>query len=278
MLTLLPSRIAVLLIALAAPLWNMGGRAQAAEVESDADIERESENPVTRFYTLPLRYRGAFDDGFYGLTTDSFEISNAVIPVPLGDEWFLIARTKGAFLSQAPKSQGAHWQEGLNNAQTTLFLSPAQGDGFYWGVGPVISLPTATSTATGTNLWGAGPSVALSWQQTTHWTVALVTNNVWTLGSVPDGSNRSSSLLLNPIISYRFGDGWSLSTSPNITANWASKSGNRWTVPVGAGIGKSFTIGAQPMSLKFETYYNAKRPDRASIWAAQVTLTLLFPR
>jgi hypothetical protein len=201
-----------------------------------------------------------------------------VIPVPLGDDWFLIARSKSAFLSQAPKGQGSSWRNGLNNAQTTLFISPARGNGFYWGVGPVISFPTATNTATGTNRWGAGPSVAFSWQRTEHWTVALVANNVWTLGNFPDGTSRASTLLLNPIVSYRFGDGWSLSTSPNLTANWASKGGNRWTVPVGAGIGKAFRIGTQSVTLKLESYYNAVRPDRASIWSAQITLTFLFPR
>jgi hypothetical protein len=57
-----------------------------------------------------------------------------------------------------------------------------------------------------------------------------------------------------------------------------AKSTNRWTVPVGAGIGKAFKIGAQPMSLKFESYYNAARPDRTSVWTAQLTLTFLFGR
>ena len=95
----------------------------------------------------------------------------------------------------------------------------------------------------------------------------------------PQGRDRTISLLLNPIVSYRFGDGWSLSTSPNITTNWASKSDKRWTVPVGAGIGKAFKIGGQAMTLKLETYYNVVRTgDQASVWAAQLTLTLLFGR
>ena len=252
--------------------------AQQAPVEADAVTARESENPVTRFYTLPLRYKASLDDGFYGATTSTFEISNAVVPVPLGDDWFLIARSKGALVSQAPKSRGVSWENGLNNAETTLFLSPARGNGFYWGAGPVISFPTATTTATGTNRWGTGPSIALSWQQAAHWTVALIANNVWSLGEVPGGGSRASTLLLNPIISYRFGDGWSLSTSPNITADWASKNNNRWTLPIGAGIGKAFRLGTQPVMLKFETYYNAIRPERTSTWEAQLTLTFLFAR
>jgi hypothetical protein len=245
--------------------------AQSPTGLTDSDYERESENPVTHFYTLPLRYKSSFDDGFYNGTTNSIEISNALIPMRLDDDWYLIARSKGAFVSQAPKTQGVSWENGLNNAETTLFFSPARGNGFYWGIGPAISFPTATNSATGTNQWGAGPSIAFTWQRAKHWTVAFVANNIWGLGGA-----SSSRLLLNPILSYRFGNGWSFSTSPNITANLASHSDKRWTVPVGAGLGKAVTIGVQPASLKFEAYYNPVRTDRASTWVAQLTLTFLF--
>jgi hypothetical protein len=270
-------RIASLLVTLAASLWHTDAVAQSAAGDTDAEIERETENPLTRNYTLPLRYKSSFEDGFYGGTTSTLEINNALTPVPLSDDWFLIARSKGAFVSQAPKAQGASWANGLNNAQTTLFLSPARGNVFFWGAGPVISFPTATTSATGNNQWGVGPSIAFGWQPGTHWTLGFVGNNVWSLGSPPDGNGRASNLLLNPIVFYRFGDGWSLSTSPIVTANLA-KSADRWTVPVDAGISKAFKIGAQPMSLKFETYYNAVRPDRTSNWTAEVTLTFLFGR
>jgi hypothetical protein len=253
--------------------------AQSAAEETNTDYERESENPITRFYTLPLRYKSSFEDGFYKATTNSLELSNAVLPVPLGDDWFVIARTKGSFVSQAPKRDGNSWEDGLNDAQTTLFLSPARFAGVFWGAGPVILLPTATNTTTGKSRWGAGPSIALAWQDRVPWTIGFVANNVWSFGSPPSGSNRTNSLLLNPIVSYRFGDGWSVSTSPNITANWVSKGDKRWTIPVGGGIGKSFTIGAQPMTLKFETYYNVARAgDNASVWGTQLTLSFLFGR
>jgi hypothetical protein len=268
-----------LLIGAAVPLWGTEASAQPAHEESNADYERESENPVTRFYTLPLRYKASFEDGFYNATSSSFELSNAVVPIPLDDDWFLISRNKGSFVMQPPKKQGANWEDGLNNAQTTLFLSPARGDRFFWGAGPVISLPTATNSTTGMNKWGSGPSVAFTWRGASQWNIGFVANNVWSFGGPPHGSDRTNSLLLNPVLSYQFGDGWSLSTSPNITANWASDSDKRWTVPVGAGIGKALRIGTQPIALKFETYYNVVRPgDHDSVWSAQLTLTLLFGR
>jgi hypothetical protein len=271
--------VAALSIGFTLSPWGARALAQPAPEETNTDYERESENPVTRFYTLPLRYKASFEDGFYNATSSSVELSNAVVPIPLGDDWFVIARSKGAYAFQAPKKGGNSWEDGLNNAQTTLFLSPARSNGFVWGAGPVISLPTATNGAIGVNNWGSGPSVAFAWQDSVPWTIGLVTNNLWSFGEPPKGSNRASSLLLNPIISYRFGDGWSVSTSPNITANWASASDKRWTVPVGGGIGKAFKIDTQPMTVKFETYYNVVRPgDHGSIWAAQLTVSFLFGR
>jgi hypothetical protein len=81
--------------------------------------------------------------------------ANAVLPIPLGDDSFVIARTKGSFVSQAPKRGGNSWEEGLNDAQTTLFLSPARVGGVYWGAGPVILLPTATNSTTGMSKWAS---------------------------------------------------------------------------------------------------------------------------
>jgi len=277
----LPSsrRIATRLIGLALLLWVTRASAQSAADETNEEYEKESENPVTRFYTLPLRYKASFEDGYYDATTNTLELSNAVVPISLNDDWFLIARSKEAFITQAPKKPGDSWEDGLNNLQTTLFLSPAWGDKFFWGAGPVISFPTATNAATGQNRWGLGPSVAFTWQGSILWTFGFVTNNVWSLSEPPDGSNRSNSLMLNPIVAYRFGDGWSVSSSPNITANWASTNDKRWTVPVGGGIGKAFKIGTQAMTIKAEAYYNIVRPgDNGSVWAAQLTLTLLFGR
>jgi hypothetical protein len=212
-------RIAALWTGLVASSWNVQALAQSAPVETDSDYERESENPVTRFYTEPLRYKASLENGFYNATTNSVEWSNAVLPIPLDDDWFLIARRK--FVSQAPKKAGDNWEDGINNVQTTLFLSPARGSGLFGG--PVISFPTATNSVTG------------------HC--------------------------------------WSVSTFPKVTANWASQRDQCWTVPVGAGSGKAFEIGGQPMTLKLETYYDVVRTgDRASVWAAQLSLTLLFGR
>jgi hypothetical protein len=50
-------------------------------------------------------------------------------------------------------------------------------------------------------------------------------------------------MTLQPFFNYNL----DLTTSPIITANWEADSDNRWTVPIGGGIGRVFKIGSQPV-------------------------------
>jgi hypothetical protein len=251
--------------------------AQAGAPLSADDLSKESENPVTRLITLPLRYEADFQDGATKATKDTFEIDQAVVPLRLNDDWSLITRTKLPAEVQPPKDVGDHWVDGLSNGYTTFFLSPEHGRGFYWGVGPVLYYPTATDSALGVNKWGSGPSVAFVFKDTSPFVFSMVANNIWSFGGPPGSSDRTNQLLLNPIISYHFGDGWALSSSPNITANWIA-SGEKWTVPVGGGLSKTFRLGEQPIKLALEAYYNAIRPNAGNdTWLLQATLTFIFP-
>jgi hypothetical protein len=44
---------------------------------------------------------------------------------------------------------------------------------------------------------------------------------------------------LQYFINYNMDDGWYLITAPINTANWKADSDNRWTVPLGGGVGWS---------------------------------------
>jgi hypothetical protein len=100
----------------------------------------------------------------------------------------------------------------------------------------------------------------------------------WSTTSGPPGSSdRTNQLLINPIVSYHFGDGWSVGSSPNITTNWIA-SGGKWTVPLGGGFGKVVRLGEQPIKLDLDAYYNVIRPKAGNeTWLLQITLAFLFP-
>ena len=262
-----------------ASLWSGQALAQSAtpESETDTELSKETENPVTRRIMLPLRYEADFLDGAYKATKDTFEIDQAVVPFRLNDDWALITRTKLPAEVQPPKNFGDHWAHGLSNGYTTFFLAPEYGEGFYWGVGPVLYYPSATNSALGVNKWGSGPSAALVKKDESPWVFSGVVNNIWSFGGPPGSSDRTNQLFLNPSVSYNFDDGWSVGSSPEITTNWIA-SGGKWTVPVGGGFGKAFELGGQPMKLDLDAYYNAIRPKAGNeTWLLQAKLTFVFP-
>jgi hypothetical protein len=259
--------------------WNSQCLAQSATLESNTELSKETQNPVTRWITLPLRYEGNFSDGPYKATKDTFELDQVVLPFRLDEDWALITRTKLPAPVQPPKHLGGRWESGVGNGYTTFFLSPERGDGLYWGIGPVLYYPSATNSAVGVNKWGSGPSAAFVKKDQSPWVFGAIVNNIWSFGGSPGSSDRTNSLLVNPFISYHFGDGWSVGSSPNITANWISKAGQTWTVPVGGGFDKAFRVGDQPIKFSVESYYNAIRPQVGNeTWLLQVTLTFVFPR
>ena len=51
-----------------------------------------------------------------------------------------------------------------------------------------------------------------------------------------------------------------------MTANWEANSDNRWTIPVGGGVGKIFKIGKQPVNGQVSAYYNVEKPEFEADW------------
>jgi hypothetical protein len=120
--------------------------------------------------------------------------------------------------------------------------------------------------------------VAFIKKDASPWVFGAVVNNIRSFGDTPPGSSdKTNSLLLNPFISYHFGDGWSVGSSPDITANWIA-SGEKWTVPIGGGLAKTTRIEEQSVKFAVDAYYNAIRPNADNDpWVLKTTLTFLFP-
>ena len=106
-------------------------------------------------------------------------------------------------------------------------------------------------------------------------TGALV-QNIWSYAGASDRSEVNQ-FLVQPFLNYNLPDGWYLTSSPTITADWKRTDG-RWTVPLGGGIGKILRIGKLPVNAQVQAYYNVAKPDAIGEWTIRVQLQLLFPR
>jgi hypothetical protein len=100
------------------------------------------------------------------------------------------------------------------------------------------------------------------------------------LGSFAGDSDRGnvSQSLFEPFVNYNLSNGWYLITDIIITVNWEADSSDKWTVPLGGGVGKLFKIGDQAMNARTEAYYNVEKPDNAPDWQWGFTIQFLFPK
>ena len=118
-----------------------------------------------------------------------------------------------------------------------------------WGVGPTFQLPTATNDLLGTGKWSAGPGfVAFFSVKPLHITTGFLINNIWSFAGDDDRTDVNA-MTLQPFLNYNLPKGWYLTTAPLITGDWESDAENRWTVPIGGGIGRIFKIGHQPTTM-----------------------------
>jgi len=60
---------------------------------------------------------------------------------------------------------------------------------------------------------------------------------------------------------YSIDEVTSIGAGPNIIADWEQDSGDRWTVPIGIGINRTFQFGKVPVRIGIEFHYSVVRPD-----------------
>ena len=72
---------------------------------------------------------------------------------------------------------------------------------------------------------------------------------------------------------------WYLTASPIITANWLAASNDRWTVPIGGGVGKLFKLGKLPINTQLAAYCNVLKPQQGGAdWQLRFQVQFLFPK
>ena len=166
---------------------------------------------------------------------------------------------------------------GLGPTTFSAFFSPRNPvNGWIWGAGPVVQLPTITSKTLGSNVWGAGPAFVVV-RMDTPWVYGALVNNVFSFGGTSGRGGTSYSVMtINPFVNYNFGGGWFVGTVPIMTANWDT-GGTKWTIPVGLQAGRLIKLGGKlPVNLLVGAYYNAVRPQYGATWQLRAQMAIIF--
>jgi len=242
--------------------------------ESTEALAKAAQNPVAKLISVPFQNNFNFGVGPEDVTQYVLNVQ-PVIPITLSEDWNLITRTIMPIINQPSPAPGVPSAFGLGDINPSLFFSPAKSGGLIWGLGPTFTIPTGTDPLLTSGEWSAGPAaVALTIHG--HWVAGVLANQQWSFAGW--GDRDVSQMLVQPFVNYNLAKGWYLSTGPIITADWKADSDNRWTVPVGGGVGKIIKIGREPLNIQVQAFYNVEHPDNGANWQLRVQLQLLFPK
>jgi hypothetical protein len=261
-------------LAVAALLFASG----LARAEMSAEeLAKLAQNPVGNLISVPFQNNTNFNVGPLNGTQNILNIQ-PVIPIEINKDWNIITRTIVPVIWQPALSPTIDSTSGIGDTVFTAFLSPAQPHGLIWGVGPVVQLPTNTSDELGNKNWGLGPSfVVLKLEHGNPWVYGVLVNNIWSLSDNKQGGSYNNGLI-QPFVNYNFAGGLYLTSAPILTVDWKADSGQRWTVPLGGGVGKIFHLGKLPVNTQLSAYYNVVHPDNGANWQVRAQVQFMFPK
>ena len=143
---------------------------------------------------------------------------------------------------------------------------------------PIVQMPTNSSYRLGNDNWGLGPSfVILHLKHGDPWVYGVLANNVWSTSDSGHGGSYNNGLV-QPFLNYNFEGGLYLTSSPILTVDWKAESSQRWTIPLGGGVGKIFHIEKLPVNTQLSAYYNVVKPDDGPNWQIRAQVQLMFPK
>lgn len=252
------------------------------ELCTSADADSLPQANPEKLFVLPIEMD--FDSG----AANGNAIITRLLPInsiPIVDDWRLvnvamvvIADAPGGVPGSPgnPDSVAGPNVFGLGDFTDALLISRTQANGLTWGLGAIMSLPIASDETLGSGKWSAGPALRLAYNSG-PWHFGLLAGNLSSFAGDADRADINQ-LLIRGLIRRNLNKGWFLKYSPIITANWNAKSDQRWLIPLGGGVGKSFNLFSTPANISLEAYSNVVKPDGAPDSVFRIALTLPIPR
>ena len=240
------------------------------------ELAKQAQNPIANLISVPFQNNTNFNFGPRERTQNILNFQ-PVIPFKLTEDWNLITRTIVPIVHQPSLAKGETSDNGLGDINPTLFFATSVAKDVLVGFGPTFTLPTSSQDSLGARKWSAGPAAVAVWTPG-KWVVGGLINNQWSFAG--DSDERSvNAMLFQPFVNYNIADGWYLTSSPIITADWnARESKDTWTVPIGAGAGRLFRLGKLPINTSIQAFDNVETPQHGADWTLRLQVQFLFPK
>jgi hypothetical protein len=244
--------------------------------QSASDLAKKLQNPIGDLYSFPFQGNTNFGVGPNHGTQEILNIQ-PVIPIHINNDWNVITRTILPVVWNPDMAPIPSKDFGTAPTTFSAFLSPRNPtNGWLWGLGPVVQVPTASSALLGSSVWGGGVTGVLVYMEG-PWVAGVLVNNVWSLGGTYGRyGNAYNNFLTQPFVNYNFGGGWYVTSSPIVTADWLT-AGTKWTLPIGGGVGRVVKLFDKlPVNFMLGAYYNTVRPEYGANWQLRTQVTFIF--
>ena len=253
---------------------------QAEEAQEIKELAEEVQNPVSDLVRVGFSNGTFFGAGANDHVFNFFNIE-ASTTRRFGD-WAFLNRLviPLPYLPASAIEDKSGSLAGLGDIAFTSFIARDESKRvlkMVGGLGPTFIFNSATDDRLGLGKWSVGPTLAIV-SIPDPWVVGFVARNLWSFAG--DNQRRNvNAFLVQPFLNYNFRNGWYLASTPGITANWkAEEKRNRWTVPIGGGVGKVMFRGEKrPINIRLQGFYFLEKPDLAPDWWLQLQFQILFP-
>jgi hypothetical protein len=260
---------------------------QSDSYEEPQDLGQKTQNPLADLIVIPFQNNFIFD-GTQNKQTGYILNIQPVFPLALG-KISLINRAvfgfgyvpgiyKGDELisNGSPDDGEANGTWGLLDLNFTTYITPKPNGAFSWGIGPSLTIPTATDNRLGSGKWKLGASLVFVWQPA-NWTIDAIFRQLWSVAGSDDRGDVNQ-FFIQPLVAYNLKNGWALATMPVIVANWNYDQENKWLVPIGGGVNKLFYLNKTPVLLMFHYYYNIIKPELVGTSELRIQFSFIFPQ
>lgn len=233
---------------------------------TEEELAKIAQDPIANIISVPFQNNTTFGVGPFDRTMN---VTNIQPVIPMADGK-IITRVILPIVNQPNVFAESGNFNGIGDVNLSVFYT--KKGKVSWGIGPVFNLPTAGENL-GIKEWGTGPSV-VGVIKPSNWVIGMLINNVWSLES------DNSAFTIQPFINYNLPNGYYLSTSPKVVANWDANSDDRWTIPIGMGFGKIVKPkGFLPFNIQFGADYLIESPElTGGDWTFKFTFTALIPK
>ncbi|MEW6440288.1 MAG: transporter [bacterium] len=244
--------------------------------DQQAEVAKKLQNPVADLVSVPLQNNWDFGIGPEDAMRYTLNFQ-PVIPFSLNAHWKLTTRTIMPVIYAESPVPGGDSETGLGDILQSFFFVPKElAAGWIVGAGPVLSYPSATDRALGSEKWGVGPTAVLFLQRG-GWTTGLLANHVWSFAGT-DSRPDVNATFLQPILSYTTKTHTTLGLNTESTYDWEN---SRWTVPVNMLVSQLLKVGRLPVSLGIGGRYYPEKPENpieGPEWGLRLVVTLVFPK